>query len=222
MSKMPNNGGKGRAPPCAGALVRQIDVQQVEALHITHQRESFVPVDAHIHPLRNGILWLDERSRLQVKTLEQRFGRAALHQLTGKPPAMTPALPKFLWLIEHEPDLIAQTAKFLDVHAFLVYHLTGILHTSTASADPLGVFDMVKQNWATDLIEALGLRADQFVECVPPGSIIGQIQASAALVTGLPVGLPVVAGGGDGQCAGLGANAMIGGWSAVDFASADQ
>jgi sugar (pentulose or hexulose) kinase len=88
--------------------VEQIDVHEVEALGITHQRESFVPVDKAGQPIRNGILWLDERSRAQVKTLEARFGRDALHQLTGKPPAMTPSLFKLAWLIEHEPDVVAR------------------------------------------------------------------------------------------------------------------
>ncbi len=186
--------------------VAQLDLRQVEALGITHQRESFVPVDQAGRPIRNGILWLDERSRAQVKTLEQRFGRDALHQLTGKPPAMTPSLFKLAWLIEHEPAIITRTHKFLDVHAFLVYHLTGAFRTSTACADPMGLVDMANQCWAADLIQALGLRLDQFAECVPPGAIIGTISQRAAVATGLPVGLPVVAGAGDGQCAGLGAN----------------
>ncbi|CAN5722875.1 FGGY-family carbohydrate kinase [soil metagenome] len=186
--------------------VGQIDLCQVEALGITHQRESFVPVDQTGRPMRNGILWLDERSRAQVKTLEQRFGRDALHKLTGKPPAMTPSLFKLVWLIEHEPDVVKRAHKFLDVHAFLVYHLTGAFRTSTACADPMGLVDMANHCWAEELIQALGLRLDQFAECVPPGAIIGAISQRAAAATGLPVGLPVVAGAGDGQCAGLGAN----------------
>jgi xylulokinase len=40
---------------------------------------------------------------------------------------------------------------------------------------------------------------------VPPGSIVGEVSAAVARATGLPAGLPVVAGAGDGQCAGLGA-----------------
>ena len=185
----------------------QIDVAQVAALGITHQRETFVPVDEEGRPIRNAILWLDERSRAQVTELEERFGRDALHRLTGKPPAMTPSLPKILWLIEHEPELVARTARFLDVHAFLVHRLTGEYRTSLACADPMGLVDMVHQRWAEDLIRELGLRPEQFVELTPPGAVIGAVSPEAARATGLPAGLPVVAGAGDGQCAGLGANA---------------
>jgi xylulokinase len=37
-----------------------------------------------------------------------------------------------------------------------------------------------------------------------PGAVIGQITSEAAGLTGLPEGIPVVAGGGDGQCAATG------------------
>jgi xylulokinase len=48
---------------------------------------------------------------------------------------------------------------------------------------------------------------DQFVELVEPGAVIGHLHRAGAEATGLPKGLPVIAGAGDGQCAGLGANA---------------
>ena len=196
----------------ACAALRQcasrIDVARVEALGITHQRESFVPVDSTGRPLRNAILWLDERSRAQLEWLQQTFGADALHELTGKPPSMTQSLPKIVWLIQNEPEIVAAAGKFLDAHAFLTMRLTGEWRTSLASADPMGLIDMRAGRWAVDLIDELGLRRDQFAETAPPGSVIGHITSDAAAATGLPQGLPVIAGAGDGQCAGLGANAL--------------
>lgn len=185
----------------------QIDVSQVEALGITHQRETFVPVDKEGRPIRNGILWLDERSREQVEWLDATFGRDALHQLAGKPSSMNQSLPKIVWIGQREPTLFERADKFVDVHAFLVQHLTGHFRTSLASADPMGLVDMKNRRWAMDLIEGIGLKMEQFAELVEPGDVVGLINSSAAKATGLPEGLPVVAGAGDGQCAGLGANA---------------
>ncbi|MCB0046591.1 MAG: FGGY-family carbohydrate kinase [Caldilineaceae bacterium] len=190
------------------ACVDQIDPASVEALGITHQRESFVPVDEAGRPTRNAILWLDERSRSQVAQLESDFGRDALHRLTGKPPSMTQSLPKVLWMLQNDPDAVARAAKLVEVHAFLVHRLTGLWRTSLAGADPTGMVDMEARQWAADLIADLGLSPDLFPELVPPGSVIGHVTADAAHATGLPKGLPVVAGAGDGQCAGLGANAI--------------
>ena len=190
------------------ACMAQVDARQVVAIGITHQRESFVLVDADGRPLRNAILWSDERSRPQIDQLETRYGRDAFHQLTGKPPNMTMSLPKLLWLLEHEPAVVRQADKIVDVHAFLAERLTGSYRCSLASADPMGLLDMAGRRWADDLLHDLNLRPTQFAELVEPGTIIGSVTPAAALATGLPAGLPVVAGAGDGQCAGLGANAV--------------
>jgi sugar (pentulose or hexulose) kinase len=189
-------------------LFSKIDISRVEALCITNQRESFVPVDRHGKPIRNGILWLDERSRAQVEFLISTIGKERLHQTTGKPAAMTPSLPKIVWLIQNEPEIIERTYKFVEPHAFHVFRLTGDFRTSLACADPMGLVDMRANRWAEDLIKELGLRIDQFPDLVPPGALIGKVTKNAAVESGLPEGLPVVAGAGDGQCAGLGANAV--------------
>ena len=66
-------------------LLSQIDAARVETLCITHQRESFVPVDQQGHPLRHAILWLDERSQAQLTFLDEKIGADKIHQITGKP-----------------------------------------------------------------------------------------------------------------------------------------
>lgn len=185
-----------------------VATDQIDALGITHQRETFVPVDIECRPIRDAILWLDERSRDQLEWLDRTFGADALHQLTGKPPSMTQSLPKIVWLLQNQPDVIKRANKIVDVHGFLSWRLTGQWRTSLASADPMALIDMQTGAWALDLIHELGLRLDQFAETVQPGSVIGKVTADAAAATGLPTGLPVIAGAGDGQCAGLGANAV--------------
>jgi len=187
--------------------VGQVDARQIEALGITHQRETFVVVDESGRPLRNAILWSDERSRTQVLGMERRFGADYLNRLTGKPPSMTASISKIIWLVENEPAIAQRAFKFLDVHAFLVHRLTGAYRTGLANADPMGLVDMQNRCWAKELIEAIGLRVDQFSELIEPGAVIGYVNPEAAAVTGLRAGLPVVAGAGDGHCAGLGANA---------------
>ena len=61
---MPRIGGRG--PAALGACVDQVQGSQIDAIAITHQRETFVPVDADGTPIRNAIMWNDERSAAQV------------------------------------------------------------------------------------------------------------------------------------------------------------
>ena len=190
-----------------GQVLDQVGRDPVDALCITHQRESFVPVDGQGKPIRNGILWLDERCHAQVASLRQTVGQERFHQTTGKPLTTNPSLPKILWLNQHEPQIVARTHKFLDAHAFLIHRLTGAFRTSLACADPMGLVDMRAHAWATDLIGEVGLQPEQLPDLVAPATVIGHVSDTAATATGLLAGLPVIAGAGDGQCAGLGANA---------------
>lgn len=182
-----------------------IDPARIAAICVTHQRETFVPVDDAGEPLRNGILWLDERSRDQLASLDRRFGHARLHELTGRPPSLTQSLPKLAWLQEHEPDVLSRAAHIVDVHAFLVHAMSGAWVTSVPCADPMGIIDLHRGEWAESLIAEIGLRADQFVALAPPGSVIATVSAGAASECGLRAGTPIVAGAGDGQAASLGA-----------------
>ena len=53
-----------------------------------------------------------------------------------------------------------------------------------------------------------------------PGEIMGEVTAEAAKLTGLKAGTPVIAGGGDGQCAGTGANIFLAGRAYVNLGTA--
>jgi xylulokinase len=125
-----------------------------------------------------------------------------------------------VWLQTHEPEAIRRAYKILDVHAFLVYRLTGRWVTSTASADPMGLVDMRNGTWAVDLLQKLDIHPDKFVEIVPPGTIIGEITLRASELTGIRPGTPVIAGAGDGQSAGLGANITVPGKAYLNLGTA--
>ncbi len=201
-------------------LTSQIAVNRVAAVCITHQRETFVPVDEHCQPIRNAILWLDDRSRLQVNELDQKIGNDVIQDITGKGPSTKQSLPKLVWLLEHEPQVFERAYKILDVHAFLVYRLTGQWATSTPCADPMGLLDMRRGDWATDLLKSLNIDLEKFVKIYPSGSIIGEVTNKAAEQTGLLAGTPVIGGAGDGQSAGLGSNITVPGKAYLNLGTA--
>jgi xylulokinase len=186
--------------------VSQIDAKQLQALCIAHQRETFVPVDEQGQPLSNGMLWMDERARELLPGLEQAFGQEDFHRLTGKRLSVNLTIAKIAWLKEYRPDIFSRTWKYLDVHSFLVHRLTGMYRTAWGSADPTGMFDMQNNVWAETLLHQVGIRPEQLPEVYPPGTVVGTVTLTAAQACGLPEGLPVVAGIGDGQASGLGVN----------------
>lgn len=190
------------------ALVREVDPGRIASLAIANQRETFVPLGEDGTPLRPAIIWVDERCRSDVAPLADKVGRVRIHGISGKPADVTPVCYRLAWMRRMEPDLYRRIARIADVQTYLVHCLTGHFRTGTASADPLGLYDMAKGGWSETILHALDLTSAQMPDTELPGSVLGTVSDTAAKVTGLKPGTPVVAGGGDGQAAGLGVNAL--------------
>ena len=202
------------------ALFEKIDPARVAALAISNQRETMVPLDAEDRPLHRAMLWLDERGRPYFEPLAAQFGGGWLHETTGRHLDLTPTLPRFAWLRDREPGVFARAAMFTDVQGYLVRHLTGRFATSTASADSFGLFDMRSGGWSQTLLAGLALEQNRLPELARPGTLLGETHAAAAAATGLRLGTPIIAGGGDGQCAGLGTNCVTSGRAYLNLGTA--
>ncbi|MFN3615162.1 MAG: xylulokinase [Rubrimonas sp.] len=189
------------------AMAAQVDPGRLAGLAISNQRETAAFIGPDGRALRPAILWLDERGEAFLAPVTAALGADRLHAITGKPMDLTPVIYRLAWMRAHEPATL-DAARVLDVHGFLAGRLTGRAAASWTSADPFGVLDIAAKAWSAPILDHLGMRAEQFGELVRPGAPVGAVTAAAAAQTGLPQGLPVFAAGGDGQCAGLGVNAM--------------
>lgn len=186
-------------------------VGAVRAIAVANQRETFVLVDAAGKPLHPALVWMDARCRPEVTAATRALGAERLHELTGKPACVTPSFYKAAYLLTRKaPELRAAAPRLLDVHAFLALRMTGELVTSIAAADPLGLSSITTLDWAEPLLAYLGLTRESVPRLVAPGAVMGTLTPEAARRLKLPAGLPVVAGAGDGQAAGLGAGITTG------------
>jgi xylulokinase len=184
--------------------VAAVGSSRIAGIAITHQRETFVCLGADGEPIRPAITWMDVRATTEVA----KYGTAEVHRITGKPPNPTPAWYKLLWLRKHEPDTIARTRHVVDVAGYLIQKLTGEWATSWASADPLGLVDLRRFDYDDGLLEHAGISRKAVSRLLPPGAVAGQLKPDVAAALGLPASLPIVAGAGDGQSAGLGCNVI--------------
>jgi sugar (pentulose or hexulose) kinase len=189
-------------------ITRQIDSGRIAALAISNQRETFVPLNRVGKPLRPAILWLDERCKDEVAQFSRKIGQREIHRITGKPADYAPVVYRLAWMKRHEPDLFKKIGMVCDVHTYLVWKLTNSFKTSWASADPLGLFDLKTKCWSPVILNALKLTETQLPMASCPGTVIGRVNKASSALTGLSTETLVVAGGGDGQAAGLGANAL--------------
>ncbi len=189
-------------------ITSEVGGERIVALAISNQRETFVPLGGNHEPLRPAIVWLDERCKDEVEPFARKIGKRKIHRITGKPPDYAPVVYRLAWMKKNEPDLFKRIAMICDVHTYLVRKLTGSFKTSWASADPLGLFDLKNKKWSMTILDALDLKVNQLPETFLPGTILGNVSESASKSTGMNTDTLVVAGGGDGQAAGLGTNVL--------------
>lgn len=134
-----------------------------------------------------------------------RIGSRRVHELSGMVPDVTPSIYKLAWLAEHEPDLLDRADRIVGVHAHLVHAFTGEWLDSRATADSLGLFDMARLTWSAELLDLAGVRRGQMPDLVDAGDVLAEVTVEVARAWELPGPIPIVAGCGDGQAAGLGA-----------------
>lgn len=182
----------------------QIEGQTVIALGLSGQMHGMVPLDGAGQVIRPAILWNDQRTGDEVAAIESVVPRQDLIQRTGNPAITGFQLPKLVWLRSQEPQAYAQVQRVLLPKDYLGYVLTGEMVTEPSDASGIGCLNLASRDWDRDILEALDIRLDLFPPVVKSTAIAGRLKPELAEHIGLPVGLPVVAGGGDNAAAAIG------------------
>jgi xylulokinase len=164
--------------------------EDLAALCVEGQGPSVVMVDEQGTPLHNAILWMDTRPREQSQELADRLGH---------PVSPFAHLPMAMWLKQNRPVAYREARWFLAVWDYVAFRLCG-----RASTSALAYF----RPFPLEQLEAAGLPEGLFAPSVQAGQPIAGLSSSAAQETGLPVGLPVVAGTHDGIATFVGAGLM--------------
>jgi len=183
----------------------------IAGLVITTQRGSTIALDKRGQPLRPAMIWLDRRRADQIPKLSW-WWKTALRAI-----GMLETVRYFQheaeanWIAQHQPELWAKTDKYLLLSGYLNFRFTGRFVDSVASQVGYIPFDYKKGRWAATYDwkwQALPITAAMLPELAPAGTIIGQVSAQAAHDTGIPPGLPVIAGAADKACEVIGAGCL--------------
>lgn len=188
--------------------VQKVDPRAIAAIGIDGISWVCLPVDRKGAPLRKAMIWLDRRAEKQAAWLRETLGEEELIRLSGNPVDPAYITPKILWLRENEPEVYAQTARFLQSNAFIVYKLTGEWSQDYSQAYGFHFFDMAKGVWNENMAEAMGIPLDLMAPLCHCHDVVGTVHSKAAAETGLVAGIPVVAGGLDAACCALGAGVV--------------
>jgi sugar (pentulose or hexulose) kinase len=122
------------------------------------------------------------------------------------------------WLERHQPDLLARTAHFVLLSGYLNYRLTGAFKDSVGSQVGYVPFDFKNQDWCAESDwkwHSMAIKRYMLPALAAVGDTLGVVTADAAKSTGLPEGVPVIAGAADKACEVLGVGALEPGVASV-------
>jgi xylulokinase len=108
--------------------------------------------------------------------------------------------------------MFARTAVFVGAGGFVGLHLAG-LAAADAFIDPtvlwaVGLSDTRSRTWSPRLLASLNVPLEVLPKIVDSTTVVGTLTAEVAQRTGLPSGIPIVAGCGDQMAGFLGANVI--------------
>jgi xylulokinase len=181
---------------------------EIACITFSGQMMGCVPLDKHARPLRNAIIWADQRAVEQENWLAERISREEVYRITGHRLSASYSLPKMLWLRDHQPDIYKATYKFVHAKDAMVARLTGKFVTEPSDGSSMNLYDLEAGTWSEKIVQAAGLDPAQLPDLCQSIDVVGELLPEVAEEVGLLAGTPVVIGGGDGACAAVGAGVV--------------
>lgn len=183
-----------------------VRVEEISAIGLSGQMHGAVLLDEADEVLRPALIWCDQRSDKQCESLTREIGAEQLINLTCNPALTGFTLPKMLWVRDNEPELWQRVRSVLLPKDYVRFRLTGDKATDVADASGTLLLNVAERKWSDAMLAATGLNKNLLPTVYESPSVTGTVSASAAELTGLREGTPVVAGAGDqaGGAVGIG------------------
>lgn len=186
-----------------------VTADKIAAVTTASMREGFVLYDRELREI-----WacpnVDARAHEEARQLVA-DGLAELIYETGGDWVGITSPPRLLWIARHQPEVLERTRHLSMISDWVLFRFAGRIATDLSCASSSGLFDLRSGNWSAELLARLGLPEEIFPVVLAPGTVLGQVSATAASQTGLLAGTPVVVGGADTQLGLLGSGGVASG-----------
>jgi len=182
--------------------------ERVGAVGLTGQMHGLVLLDDAGNVLRPAILWNDQRTQSECDEIHRIVGKEKFIQITGNVALTGFTAPKILWVKENEPEVFSKAKHVLLPKDYVRFKLTGEYAMDKADGAGTVLFDLKKRDWSDEVLAALDIPRAWMPKTFEGTEFTGYVTEDAASLTGLKVGTPVAAGGGDQAAGAVGVGAV--------------
>jgi xylulokinase len=189
-----------------GSVLGQANVEPgaLAGIGLSGQQHGSVFLDADGQVIRRALLWNDQRTAAECAEINERVGAQRILELSGNAAMPGFTAPKILWLRNHEPQHYARVAHIVMPKDYIRYRLSGDLATDANEAAGTLLQETRTRAWSDEILYKLDIPRAWLPQICEGPELTGRVSAVGAAASGLPVGLPIAAGGGDNGAAAIG------------------
>ena len=160
----------------------KINKDEIKAIGISAQGETLIPLDQTGKPLRNAIVWLDNRAQEEAEILSKEFDKNGESFKISGQVKIVPTWPasKILWIKRNEPEVFNKASKYLLVEDYLIYRMTGKFVAEGSLLCSTLYWNINTRKWWDEMLERLEITKDQLPEIKESGEAVGELLPSAA------------------------------------------
>ena len=179
---------------------------QVVSIGFSVTSPTLVLFDSQLKPVRDGVLYLDNRSEKEVEAFAEALGgREEYFRYVGNSPAPSTCLPGILhWLKKNEPESWEKTYKFGYLNSYMAAALTGKLAADPTTVSYSGLAPVSDPyHWDERLVSLAQIEPEKLPDIIPCFEPVGTLSDEMADLLGLSCKTTVALGSADTAAASL-------------------
>ena len=160
--------------------------QSIVAIGISAQGETLFCLDEAGAPLRDAIVWMDNRAVREADALVEAFSNETCYKTTGQV-SFDPCWPaaKILWLKNNEPETFKKTATYALIEDWFIHELTSEMVSEGSLLCSTVYWNIITKQWWGEMLDYLGISDKQLPRIMEPGQKVAKIKKEVAEALGI-------------------------------------
>jgi len=184
----------------------KVNPEDIRALGISAQGETLFFIDKDGKPLRNAIIWLDNRAQEEADTLSEKFDPDQYAFKISGQVKIVPTWPasKIFWLKRNEKNIFDKVDKYLLIEDYLIYRMTGELVAEGSLLCSTLYWNIITKKYWDEMLDFLGVTQNQLPSIRESGEPVAKFKSEVAKELGLSPKTMVTTGALDQVCGAIG------------------
>lgn len=190
-------------------LARKDVKDNLEAISLSTQGGTVIPVDKDFEPLSRAITWLDRRSEETLKNNKELLAKnIEFYNRTGWRLDSNISFMPLWWLRENKRKLFDKIYKILYVNDYVLKKIADVNYQDPSNASISLFYNITTGKWDIDIMSLLDFDESSFSKVKNPGELVGYLNEKICRKLSIEGRVKVINGSHDQFCVAVGAGIL--------------